>query len=103
MFKKGVFMNLLFSFKGKIGRGMFALLFITSQLIYGLTDLHFPDGTIVHMVLKIAILIMVLVCFLSATIRRLHDIGYYGLDLLFFLIPGYNLYILLLLFSYRDS
>lgn len=91
-------MNLLFSFKGSIGRRKFALIFLLSMFIYACIALYFPEYSAIFFIAKLLIMIIILICYLSALVRRLHDIGYYGIDLLLILVPIYNIYIFVLLF-----
>lgn len=86
-------MKFIFDFKGKLGRAGFALLFIASLVIYGAAALH-----ITITVIRLIIMILSLVVYLSCIIRRLHDLGRKSYEILLLCIPFYGLYILFLLF-----
>lgn len=86
-------MDYIFGFKGKIGRGGFALLFIASLVIYGTAALHITISAI-----RLLVMIVALIVYLSCIIRRLHDLGRKSYEILLLCIPFYGLYILFLLF-----
>ncbi len=87
-------MKYLFSFKGTMSRGRFNFTYIFTMLLYGFVDIQLPDSSILFSFIKTTLLLLICICNISVIVRRLHGVGYYGLDLLFALIPGYNIYLL---------
>jgi Predicted membrane protein len=92
-------LNTLFSFQGSIGRLQFTILFVLSLFVYSVPIFLLPSVNAVYIITRLIIMILALICYCSAIVRRLHDIGYYREDLLLILIPIYNLYLIFLMFS----
>ncbi len=66
-------------------------------------NLLFSELPALYIILKLIMLLTNLICYFSALVRRLHDIGYYGIDLLLILVPIYNLYFFALLFFKKGN
>jgi uncharacterized membrane protein YhaH (DUF805 family) len=91
-------MDLLFGFKGCIGRARFSILFLMSLIIYSSAALEITQRSFIPMLIRTIIMVSALMCYISCIIRRLHDIGRKSLEILLLAIPAYGLYILFLLF-----
>lgn len=96
-------MNILFSFRGSIGRLKFTVLLILSLIVYYAPIFLLPSINALYITMRLIIMISAFICYCSAIVRRLHDIGYYGKDLLFILIPIFNLYLFFLMFLKRRT
>jgi uncharacterized membrane protein YhaH (DUF805 family) len=96
--KYGRIMMFLFSFKGSAGRIEFSFLFFLTLIVYSVTYFMFPENNLGFQLLKITVMIISLVIYLSVIFRRLHDIGYINGDEFFIFIPVYNIYLFFLLF-----